>query len=392
MDRGGEAKAGRVTDATPPRWRADDTIRWLIEEGRFAPDFDALVGGVAARLLSDGLPVWRFRVGFRTLHPLVTAVTGIWERDEGKTTHFEAEHGLEGRTGYIGSPMEQIALRPEPFRKRLEDGLDESDHSVLHELRARGATDYFGRRLSFAGDGAGMILLTTDEPGGFTEAEIAGFDMLAAAISPMVEIERLRRISNAVAEAYLGPRTGRRVLGGRITRGDVETINAAIMISDMRNWTGISASLPPEEAIALANRYFDIVSAAVEAEGGEVLKFMGDGVLAIFPDDEDSPSAALAAARAALAEGMAEGVAFGFGLHVGEVLYGNIGSETRLDFTVLGQAVNIAARIEGLCSLIGEPLLYSEAFAERLARPGRRVGDKDLKGVPAPVGVYADGD
>ena len=374
----------------PQRWRLDATLDWLLREGRFAPDFDAFVEAVGQRLLADGAPIYRFRLGFRTLHPLVTAVTSIWERDEREVVHTEAQHGLERRATYVGSPMQTIAETKAPFRRRLDGPLGDADHTVLHELKAGGATDYFGCPLPFATDGAGIMVVTSDAPGGFEAGEVEKFLTLAAAVTPMVEIERLKRISGAVAEAYLGPRTGQRVLGGRITRGDVETIDAAIMISDLRNWTGISASLSPEDAIALANRYFDIVSDAVEAEGGEVLKFMGDGVLAIFGED-DGPERALAAARAALETGEAESLRFGFGLHTGEVLYGNIGSERRLDFTVLGGAVNVAARIEALCSKLDRPLLYSADFAQRLADPGVIVAEELLKGLSAPVTIHGPG-
>lgn len=377
--------------APAPRWRLRETLDWLIFEGRFAPDFDAFVQQVGDRLLADGAPVFRFRIGFRTLHPLVTAVAGTWDRDEAEVQYFESGHGLERRNTYVGSPMAQISQGNSPFRMRLEREISPDAHYTLHDLKARGATDYFGCKLPFATDGAGLMVVTSDEPGGFTDQEIADFQTLAAALTPMVEIERLKRVAGAVAEAYLGPRTGQRVLGGRITRGDVETINAAIMISDLRNWTGISASLSPEDAIALANRYFDLVSAAVEAEGGEILKFMGDGVLAIFsdaPGAADPCERALAAARAALAKGAEADLRFGFGLHVGEVLYGNIGSEARLDFTVLGGAVNVAARIEALCSSLSRPLLYSADFAARLADPGEIAAEEILKGLTAPMTIY----
>ncbi|MEL6791888.1 MAG: adenylate/guanylate cyclase domain-containing protein [Pseudomonadota bacterium] len=373
------------------RWRLRDTLDWLIFEGRFAPDFDAFVEQAGLRLLADGAPVSRFRLSFRTLHPLVTAVTGIWERDKATVQHMEARHGMETRDAYVGSPMAQIAENAEPLRIRLDAALDRDAHYTLHDLKARGATDYFGCRLPFANEGVGIMVLNSDEVGGFREEEITGFQTLASALAPIVEIERLKRISDAVAEAYLGPRTGQRVLGGRITRGDVETIDAAIMISDLRNWTGISANLSPEDAIALANRYFDLVSEAVEAEGGEILKFMGDGVLAIFsdvPGAADPCERAIAAARAALIAGKEAELRFGFGLHVGEVLYGNIGSEARLDFTVLGGAVNVAARIEALCSKLDRPLLYSADFAARLANPGEIAAEELLKGLAAPTTIY----
>ena len=227
-----------------PRWRSAATFRWVVETGRFAGSFDALVETLGARLLADGAPVWRFRLGFRTLHPLVTAVTCKWERDIDEIERTEAEHGLERRASYVGSPMQAIAQGESPYRRRLDGALDPDAHVVLHELKERGCTDYYGQQLAFAGDGAGIIVVATDVEGGFTEDEIADFATLVSVISPIVEIERLRRISGAVAEAYLGPRAGERVLGGQITRGDVDTI-ASIGGGISGAFNGVSAIPAP---------------------------------------------------------------------------------------------------------------------------------------------------
>ena len=172
------------------------------------------------------------------------------------------------------------------------------------------------------------------------------------------------------------------MLNGEITRGDIETIKAAILISDIRDWTGLNNRLSPETLLALANTYFEIISEAVAAHGGEILKFLGDGVLAIFPTDPrigdgTACSNALKAARQALHtvsdETQPLDLTFGIGMHFGEVLYGNIGSKTRIDFTVLGHAVNLTSRIEGLCGKLREPLLFSKEFADRLSEPVTRV-------------------
>ncbi|NNJ73953.1 MAG: adenylate/guanylate cyclase domain-containing protein, partial [Anderseniella sp.] len=201
------------------------------------------------------------------------------------------------------------------------------------------------------------------------------------------EVFSTRRVSLAVAEAYLGPRTGRRVLDGQITRGDIDSINSAIMVSDIRDWTGLSNRMAAKDALALANEYFEIIAQAVESNGGEILKLIGDGVLAVFPLDEQhksSPAAcrnALSAARQALqTTDRSPDLHFGIGLHFGEVLYGNIGSTTRIDFTVLGQAVNITARIEGFCSRLEIPLLFSREFADQTGEAGRVVANETLKG------------
>ncbi|WP_171052721.1 adenylate/guanylate cyclase domain-containing protein [Ruegeria sediminis] len=372
-------------------WKLDKVIDWVLSEGRMLPDLDHVVGGLGKAMLEAEAPIWRIRLAIRTVHPLVTALSSAWERDSGKIDSVAASHGLDQRQEFIGSPLARIAETGRPLRKSLTD-LTDADHVAYHELRERGATDYFGLPLRFVGEGGGVLVFVSDRTEGFSDQDIAGFGKIGAAITPIVEVHRLRNLSLAVAEAYLGPRTGRRVVGGQITRGDIDRIEAAILISDIRDWTGLNARLPVEETVALANRYFEVIDAAVTGHGGEILKFIGDGVLAIFPAEPDMRSAcrrALSAARAALAAVPQSELRYGVGLHCGSVLYGNIGSEARLDFTVLGQAVNIAARIEALCGTTGQPAIYSQDFAEMLETEHLRLGAFPLKGLDAPAQLFA---
>ncbi len=379
----------RPEKSTPQDWEAGPIIDWLLDEGRFLADVEDLVRKLGEQMLAAGAPLWRLRLSMRTLHPLLTAVTSVWERDSLSTTYIETPHGLEGRSGYIGSPLEIINRTGTAFRKRLTEALSDRDHNVLHELKERGGTDYFGLPMRFSQGAPPILVFTTDVEDGFSDRDIEGFVRIASVLAPIAEVFSARLISYAVAEAYLGPRTGPRVLGGQITRGDIEKIEAAILVSDIRDWTGINSRITVESAVALANSYFETVAEAVEANGGEILKFMGDGALAVFPiDDDGSGSAAvceraLAAARQALRTARESDppldLRFGIGMHFGEVLYGNIGSKTRIDFTVLGQAVNIAARIEGLCSTLDRPILFSQDFADRLTAPTTLVGEEVLK-------------
>ena len=382
----------------PPHWEPGPIVDWLLEEGRFLAGVDDLVRQLGDRLLASGAPLWRVRLSMRTLHPLMTAVSSVWERDSTSTQRIQTPHGLEGRSGYIGSPLEIIAGTGAPYRKRLDETLSDADHNVLHDLKARGGTDYFGLPMRFS-DGANAILVfTADAAGGFSDRDINGFTEIASTLAPVVEVFNSRHVSLAVAEAYLGPRTGQRVLEGQITRGDIEKIDAAILVSDIRGWTGLNNRVPAETALALANEYFEVIAEAVETHGGEILKFMGDGVLAVFPSEDGTSDAgtvcerALAAARQALRTAQASDppldLSFGIGMHFGEVLYGNIGSKTRIDFTVLGQAVNIAARIEGLCSGYDRPVLFSEEFAHRLTEPTTLVAEELLKGNDAVSRVF----
>ena len=385
--------------SAPAHWEAEPIIDWLLAEGRLLADVDEVVRQLGQRMLAARAPLWRLRLSMRTLHPLTAAITSVWERDSESTQLIEAPHGLEGRSGYIGSPLEIISRTRTPFRKRLTDALSETDHNVLHELKARGGTDYFGLPLKFSNGAAAILVFTTDVGDCFSDLDIKQFTQITSVLAPIIEVFSAKRVSLAIAQAYLGPRTGQRVLDGQITRGHIEKINAAILVSDIRDWTGLNNRMTAESALALANRYFEIIAEAVETHGGEILKFIGDGVLAIFPTDDDTLEAvtacdsALAAARQALQMAQESdpplNLSFGMGLHFGEVLYGNIGSKTRIDFTVLGQAVNIAARIEGLCSKFDQPILFSQDFANRLTEPTTLVAEEILKGLDAKFNVLS---
>lgn len=378
------------------RWDTGPIIDWLLAEGRFLPGVEPMIEQMGQRMAAAGSPLWRLRLSMRTLHPLLAAVSAVWERDKEGATSIQTPHGLEGRSGYIGSPLEIIGRTGKPFRRRLFDGLSERDHNVLHDLKARGGTDYYGLPMRFSDGSAGSVVFVTDRQDGFSNWDIAGFDRLTSALAPVIEVFNVRKISTTVAEAYLGPRTGQRVMSGQITRGDVETITAAVLVSDIRDWTGLNNRLSGEEALALANRYFEIIAEAVEAHEGEILKLIGDGVLALFPTEADGRSAcenALAAARQALRAGdSAEAptdLQFGIGMHFGDVLYGNVGSASRLDFTVLGQTVNVAARIEGLCGKLGQPILFSQEFSDRLGEPAAVVAKEQLKGLESEIPVLS---
>lgn len=380
----------------PSQWDPGPIFDWLLAEGRFLSGVEPMIEQMGQRMAAAGAPLWRLRLSMRTLHPLLAAVSAVWERDKEGATSIQTPHGLEGRSGYIGSPLEIIGRTDKPFRRRLYEGLSDQDHNVLHDLKARGGTDYYGLPMRFSDGSAGSVVFVTDRQGGFSGPDIAGFDRLTSAVAPIVEVFSVRQMSTTVAEAYLGPRTGRRVMSGQITRGDVETITAAVLVSDIRDWTGLNNRLSGEAALALANRYFEIIAEAVEAHEGEILKLIGDGVLALFPTEATGHSAcanALAAARQALRA--AQGgdappeLQFGIGMHFGDVLYGNIGSTSRLDFTVLGQTVNVAARIEGLCGKLGQPILFSQDFANRLDEPAAVVANEQLKGLKGDVPILS---
>jgi len=370
-------------------WSPQTITDWLLEYAASANNLDDLTQQLGAQLAQANAPVWRLRFAMRTLHPLLAAVGTTWENDTGPKPVVESTHGLETRGGYAGSPMTTVSHSREPFRQNLST-LKPDHHEVLHELRAQGGSDYCALPILFGDRVAAVMTLTTRHEGGFTNTDLAGFDAIAAQLAPFIEVLRLTTLSSAVSEAYLGKHTAQRVLAGEITRGHVDTIDAAIMMSDLRGWTQLNAERDPEQAVAVANSFFEVMDAAVTSESGEILKFMGDAVLAIFPasaGQQDAVARALRAAQSATTL-QTDDLRFGIGLNVGEVLYGNVGSEKRLDFTVMGPAVNLAARIEGLCAKTDCPILMSNTAAN-LASRTRRVGSFSLKGLPDGEAVFA---
>lgn len=368
-------------------------VDWILGEARMK-GLQSLVQGLGARLRADGFPIMRLRAGIRTTHPLTAALSYIWEAEGGQNIQRAAPQGLETRATYIGSPLEIIARTGAPLRQRLTGPLGPDDHTVLHELKANGGTDYYGLPLFFATGSGGIMAVVSDAPDGFTDADIALIDALCPALSAVAEIYSNRHLATAIATSYLGQRTGQRVLDGQITRGDIETLEAAILFSDIRGWTALNATRPATETLAIANRYFEVISEAVDGFDGEILKFMGDGVLALFPGDAGRTEACRSAVSAAskallLARETALPVPFGIGIHYGEVLYGNVGAHSRIDFTVLGQSVNTAARIEALTAQSGHSVLVSDVVAESAAIDMEHVGTELLKGLSAPMAVYA---
>jgi adenylate cyclase len=264
------------------------------------------------------------------------------------------------------------------------------DFAVTRDLRMQGVTDYLAVPLLFASGAVHGATFATEHPGGFADAQIAAIESVVAPLARVAENRMLERTASILLDTYVGNSAGSRILAGQIRRGDTVAIRAAIWLSDMRGFTRLADRLPPQTLVDMLNRYFDCQLPAIAKHGGEVLKFMGDGLLAIFPiaaGDEharqvcDNALAAAHEARAAIASDSFEGgVRFGLALHVGEVLYGNIGSGDRLDFTCIGPAVNLAARIEKLTGELNRTILASEEFEHYCSSRFVPVGEFELRG------------
>jgi adenylate cyclase len=378
-------------------------IDWLLKEGRYTTRIDALIKGLGDTLVVGGAPLERLRVSTRILHPLVAAWSAHW-RLGGQTEQSEFGFGMFASGQYQGSPGQTIMESGRPLRIRLAEAPSGNEHPLLNELRAVGLADYYGWPLYGETTAFGYCSFATSRPEGFGESDIAKFDDIVPFIAPFVEALNMRRITVALLDTYVGRRASDRVLGGQIRRGDCDRIRAAFWYSDLRDFTRLSEELPPDEMIDLLNCYFDVVDGAVRPRAGEVLQFIGDAVLAVFEVDNERDGArraceaAFDAACDALAHtaklnaarkaaGKVE-IRFGIGLHFGEATCGNVGAEKRLSFNVVGPAVNMTARLEGLSKEVRIPLVVSSILAKSVARPLARVGAYLLKGIQDTQEVY----
>jgi len=311
---------------------------------------------------------------------------------------------MEGDT-YKLSPMPAIIERGETLRVRLEDQVERDRFSLTREIFEQGGTDYVGMPLEFSSGQNNLLSLSIDRPGGYSNAELAAFPALASILARVLEPKALQVAAVNLLDTYVGQRAGERILKGQILRSSGETINAAIWLCDLRGFTRLSDSLHRAFLIDLLNQFFDCVGPAVQEQGGEVLKFMGDGMLAVFPAESEA-GLNDACERALTAAGQAcraldalnaerqgygeEALDFGLALHVGDVMFGNVGSANRLDFTVIGPAVNMAARLERLCGSLGERIVVSKRFADLVDKADlRALGLHPLRGLAGEHEVFA---
>ncbi len=378
--------------------RARPIIAWLMDEERLnAARMTFLCDRFARRLRDAGLPLARASLHIQQLHPELAARSLIWNAASDSTVELGHEYSIQSRDMYLASPVRAIREGGGPIRCRLEQPDCPLDYPIVQDLKARGLTDYTMRPLAFSGGIRNAVSIATDRPGGFTDLDIAVLDATLPAFAAVVELAQLRRTARDLLSTYVGPNTGERIFSGAVKRGDGEQIHAVIWYCDLRGFTELSESAPLDEVIALLNDYFDRMAAPVVAGGGEILKFIGDAMLAIFPcaatagalcdacdaaitaaEDAITGLAALNAARAA--QGKAP-VHCGIAVHVGEVMYGNIGAAGRLDFTVIGPAVNLVTRLGHLGAELDQPIVVSAGVTRAARRAFSSLGHHALKGI-----------
>jgi adenylate cyclase len=372
--------------------------RWLADS---APHhaLDELFSAFCRKIVQRGLPVWRATLGLEVLHPEVSGWLHVWT-DTALSVWQTERTGSVHSASYLNSPTRIVDETEAPFRRRLDAA--SPDLPILDELRQEGATDYVMFPLPFLDRSrTAVAAFATRREGGFPDAEIDQLHIAARLFSPYAERHVLRRIAVDLLDTYVGPRTGSRILEGRVDRGAVEPIEAAIWFVDMSGFTRLSEEVPIAEVIATLNAWFEIIGEVIEAEGGEILKFIGDSVLAIFPTGPGRDRAAACRQAFAAAEEFCRRIdaaerdpearsrAFSLALHFGELAYGNVGAAHRLDFTVIGPAVNRASRLQEVAKRLGRRVILSRAFAQEIDRPLVDLGRHALRDVDNPQQVYA---
>jgi adenylate cyclase len=365
-------------------------IEWLASQECRVADEAGLIEGLAQRLRALPLPVDGITLYLRALHPEIRARIVVWSPKRPVEVH-DRKHAMPHIAAFAGSPLRQAMETGEWQSARASEDTGLIDAHAL--FRNRGIAELLTAPL----DGAGSVTFATCRARGFAPPERRVLERVLPALSVACEVKTLRRLGTTLLDTYVGEASGRRILAGRIRRGEVERLKAALMFCDLRNFTALSDQLPVFRILDQLNLYFDQVVPAITAGGGEVLKFIGDAVLAFF-DCGDGPAASCAAAFAAaksierrLASASAGPIPLraGIGLHYGEVSYGNIGSGRRLDFTVIGRDVNLLSRIHGVCGENARSLIMSDRFAGLLGGANcRSIGRHALKGFADPEELF----
>ena len=399
---------GEVVERPPSERPKHDTIDaiidWLGGPAGQIPSLIEEFDEFAWRMLAAGFPLLRTTFHLRTLHPQYLGATFVWWRTTGQTVQTFVTHEAQDLYGHEDNPVRRVLVGGETLRRRVDVADDELDFPILRDLKAAGATDYFALPVKSSFGTNYMVTYVTDRISGFTAQEISDLKRVTRRLPLLADLRNHRRIASNILNAYLGPKTGPKVLAGQIRRGAGEEITAVLWSSDLRGFTERSDRLAGSQVIAMLNALFDAQAQAIAAHGGEILKFIGDGLLVIFPIEHADKAAT--AARCALDAAMqAVEAARGLmhdpplvdeppleivvALHIGTVIYGNIGAAYRLDFTVIGPAVNLVSRIESVAKALNLPIVVSDDFARAYGEPLRPLGRHQLRGLAAPHDLFA---
>ncbi|MCG6205330.1 adenylate/guanylate cyclase domain-containing protein [Rhodopseudomonas sp. HC1] len=397
-------RSQRGRSCVPATSTIEELQRWLLLEAAGERELLLTFEALMWRMNAAGLPIDRATLHIGTLHPQLLGFAWNWRSSDGLCDEVQVQQSTADTDAFKLNPLRRIFDQGSAIRRNPQDPAAQAEFPIMRDLAAGGYTEYLA--LPLGGEGfRHAVTLSTIRPGGFSDDQLAEIKRVLVLLTLHVERHIAVRISTNALGAYLGPVAATKVLNGDIKRGSGEPIRAIIWVSDMRGFTDLSDRLSGWDTITVLNAYFEVFVGAVLAQGGEVLKFIGDGLLAVFPLGDDgcaAGNAALAAAQAAQAglarlnteppAGLAEVEGWrplraGIALHEGEVFFGNIGAPNRLDFTVIGPAVNEASRVEALQKTLGRNILITAAAARYISLPLEPLGEHPLRGVAAPMTI-----
>jgi adenylate cyclase len=388
-----------------PKKQRHSIAEWVLSEGRNLADAKLFFDGLNGAFRRAGIPVDRALFSLLVIHPQAAATGFEWRADH-PTIEIMRQRSITTSEAYLRSPIKRIHDGVDLLHAPLSGPRASREFPFFDELRAEGFTDYAAFAIPFGNGQRNALTLTTRRPRGFTKTQIEIVQRVLPLVAMVFEIHWGRRIAEAVLDTYVGRLASGRILAGSISRGQGERIDAVIWFADLRGFTALSDLRPTGDVIAALNQFFDALAGAIESHGGQILKFMGDGLLAIFPVEDvafrhyacrQALDAAIDAHDAVAkinvdrAAANAPILRFNVALHVGIVVYGNIGSASRLDFTCIGPAVNLTVRIEGIAAKLGVPVVMSAAFGN-VVRESRAtvvsLGKHSVKGLMAPPEVF----
>ena len=415
LDRGGTLFAGDENSEleahqSPPA-HSNPFAEWLLREAWEALSSRELLARLCRCLIEAGVPVSRSSLLIRTLHPQLFATVYHWDKKSGTVDKWEGTHAEIEEEKFRNSPFATILEGAGGVRRRLEGPNPNLDYPILKDLHAEGATDYVAMPITFSSGQVNILTLTSDAPGGFSTNDLGRIHEILPILSRLLEVHAMHRTNATLLHTFLGKHTGELVRRGLVKRGDGERIHAVIWFYDLRGSTPLAESMSTEVLLVLLNKFFDCMAGAVIDNGGEVLRFIDDAVLAIFPTGEtdrfgdsfcnteaEACDTALFAARDArrrveelnvnLAKSGQQPIQFGIGVHLGDVMYCNIGVPERLEFTVIGAAANEAARIESMCKVLDQSILLSAEVAEKYSGELQSLGCHALRGVSAEQEIF----
>lgn len=379
-----------------------DAIRhWLIEETHEQRYIDNILVDLCKRLRANGVRLGRCSLHFRINHPQWLGARLLWQSGLAEADIEMFEHGIEDTQSYRWSPMYEIMNGAAEVREKLEGPTDALAYPILVDLRAQGFSEYIAWPMRHTLGKIHIVTFASDAPDGFSDEEVLGLKSLVPLLSLITEVRIKNVLARTLLQTYVGPHAGEKILAGATRRGSGVTLSAVVMIFDVRDFTAISDLWPRDDVIEMLNQCFDALADPIESHGGEILKFMGDGLLAVFPmENEKAPAEAFDAIveveramtklNAQRRAGGQPELGYGVGVHCGDVMYGNIGSTKRLDFTVIGPTVNIASRLEALTKTVHQPVLLSEAFVRSGGFEDRvaRAGSFPLRGLSQSIDVF----